>query len=621
MALACASADFLGVALEAAEERGTSSAACGAALLTSQPPVVTLRLSEVAVSATEDVGRADARAVRCVAVDVLGGRVATLPNDAPALSRLLTNGACAREWASRLWRAGVTKLQARVIEPTEGCVHSWCYLLADEESNDDTASRSWTLPLVQEAERTPLSAELLGNSGFQLVLELRAGITDTLLASAALEPVLYQLVHSSFLLAPSADLLFEVERASPPDASLLTQSTVSASYRNVSGLSVDARSRFGTGCKLERLKHASAAHLAASAALTRDQDGAEHLAGPLPDEGNTCQAAGHAQLTTGAPDKRVTWTMTAVVASTMNMSREDCTAAPVVGVHGCADAKVFCFANSVLLLHPPVAVLDVLRAKVTAAEWKTAFGLHLTGCTLVSEPSGVDKDPRAPQFPSCASLRFAKCDTPTVFPGLITLHRSCLPLSLGSAKLPKLGRKREAALVKAALSAALREFKTVSGGGSRSERVLRKHGLPAIAAAVAKVATAGDYELRACGAALTERRPGAAGPDGPPAAGVDQDPSLEKAVLASLLDVLAGDFMAVQPPPEAEPEAEVPVVLCSTADQDHDSERSRHTSQLDDDDVFPQRRRSDSSPPLQSAALEDASVAAALDDDDAGWFL
>ena len=559
--LASACAVFLGAALEAAER-------------TSQPPaaVVTVRLSDVIVAATEgNVGHADARAVHCVTVDVLGACVVALPNDAPALSRALTNGACAREWASRLWRSGAAKLQARIIDATEACVHSWVYLFADEEQNADENSR-WTLPLVREAESIPLSAELLGNCGFQLVLELRS---QTAPPCAALERVLAQLVRTSFLLAPSADLSFEVERASAADAGSLPAQPLT----NISVLAA-CRSRLGAGSRLERLKQASAAHLTAStAAATYAQEGAEQPVGAVSDVGNTVQAAGYAELTTGTSDKRVTWTVTAVVASTVDEPREDGDA----DVHGCAEAPLFCFANSVLLLSPPTAVLDVLRAKVTATEWKAAFGLRLTGCALDTEQTGLDGAPPASQFSSCASLRFGKSDTPTVRPGLVTLHRACLPpLSLGTKVPPRLGRKREAALVKSALAAALREFKAVTGGGGRSERVMRKHGLPAIAAAVAAVVAAGGVELQGCGVALSDRRRVAPDPEVP--ADDAQARVLENAVLTSLLDVLAGDLAADLPAPDAEPEAQVPFceeAACMELNLGG-RERSRDISQSDD---------------------------------------
>lgn len=612
-ALGDACAVFLGAALEAAEQR--SAVPHNLAAHTGQPaaPLVTLRLSDVILSPPAD----HVRRVRCLTVDVLGEHVAALPTSAPALSRVLTNGACARQWASRLWRAGVAKLEARVIEPAGGLIRSWVYLTADEERGDDT--RAWTLPLVQ-TESTPLSAELRGQCGFQLLLEMRCSATEAPPPCAALECLLIQLLRSSFLLAPSADLQLEVERASlqalsprvgrtPPP---LPQTTALLSYRSLSA----ARS------KLERLKDAAAAHLTASyeAASTLDRDAAMQLLGPGVEAGasNTVQSAGYAQLVTGAGDKRATWTVTAVVASPPQADR-------ATAEQGCSEAPIFCFANSVVLQHPPPALLDVLRAKTTAAEWKSAFGLTIGGCILVSEQAGDSGDcSRAPQFSACVSLRFAACDS--IQPALFLLHRACLirqPLSLG-AKLPKLGRKREAALVKAALSAALRDFKIATGGGSRCERMLRKRGLPAIAAAVSKVASTGGQELRRCSAALAEQQPNAALPetaetdaaDEAPGAAVDAEArALEKAVFASLLEVLAGDLPAELPAPEAEPEVPVTDVAVAEDLVRGGRERSQATSQpSDDEEVFPQRRRVDSSPPplMQQAGHSD---------DEDGWFL
>jgi hypothetical protein len=368
--------------------------------------------------------------------------------------------------------------------------------------------------------------------------------------------------------------------------------------------------------KLERLKDAAAAHLTASseAVSTLDRDAAIQLLGPGGEAGasNTVQSAGYAQLVTGAGDKRATWTVTAVVASYTQADR-------ATGEQGCSEAPIFCFENSVVLQHPPPALLDVLRAKKTAAEWKSAFGLNIGGCALVAEQAGdLDDGSRAPQFSACASLRFADCDS--VQPVLFLLHRTCSirqPLSLG-AKLPKLGRKREAALVKAALSAALRDFKIATGGGSRCERMLRKRGLPAIAAAVSKVASTGGQELRRCSAALAEQQPDAALPETAveaPGAAVDAGArALEKAVFASLLEVLAGDLPADLPAPEAEPE--VPATDLAATDLVRvGRERSRATSQpSDDEEVFPQRRRVDSSPPPLMQQERHS-------DDEDGWFL
>jgi hypothetical protein len=612
-------AGLLGAALEAAEQR--SAAPHDLAAHTGQPaaPLVTLRLSDVSLALAADVARADVRRVHSITVEVLGEQVAALPTSAPALSRVLTNGACARQWASRLWRAGVAKLEARVIEPAGSLVRTWAYMAADEERGDDT--RSWTLPLVQ-TENTPLSAELRGLCGFQLLLELRCSATETPPPCASLECLLVQLLRSTFLLVPSAEIQLEVERASPLQAPSphvgrtpppLPQTTVLLSYRPLS----TARS------KLERLKDAAAAHLTASsdAAATQDRDAAVHLLGPGGEAGagNTVQSAGYAQLVTGAGDKRATWTVTAVVASFSAASESQADRA--TGEQGC---PIFCFANSVLLLHPPPALLDVLRAKTTAAEWKSVFGLNIGGCVLAAEQTGDSGDGyRAPQFSACASLRFAECDSIQP-PALIILHRTCLirqPLSLG-AKLPKLGRKREAALLKAALSAALRDFKIATGGGSRCERMLRKRGLPAIAAAVSKVAATGGQELRRCGAALAEQQPALPetaetdAADEAPGAAVDAEArALEKAVCASLLEVLAGDLPADLPAPEAE--LEVPAADLAVAEDlvRVGREHSRATSQpSDDEEVFPQRRRVDSSPPplMQQEGHSD---------DEDGWFL
>jgi hypothetical protein len=154
--------------------------------------------------------------------------------------------------------------------------------------------------------------------------------------------------------------------------------------------------------------------------------------------------------------------------------------------------------------------------------------------------------------------------------------------------------------------------------------MLRKRGLPAIAAAVSKVAATGGQELRRCGAALAEQQPAAALPetaetdaaDEPPGAAVDAEArALEKAVCASLLEVLAGDLPADLPAPEAEPE--VPAADLAVAEDlvRVGRERSRATSQpSDDEEVFPQRRRVDSSPPplMQQEGHSD---------DEDGWFL
>lgn len=615
--LASVCADFLGAALEAAEEHAENPSARERAVPLSAP-TVTLRLSEAA---------------RCITTDVLGARVAafSVPVAAPALSRMLTNGASAREWASRLWHAGVSCLHARIISPADACLHDWKYLVADEVSADDNTARAWTLPLAQ-TESTPLSAELRGNGGFQLMLELRSTATERQLPE--LQALLSRLVRSSTLLAPAADLQLEVERVAraPLDASAPPTDLIQPQTPPTTML-VSSRSGAAGGSKLERLKQAAAAHLATcTAALGEQVEGAVRDDSGVPVEAvlNTVQSAGFAQLKTGTGDKRVTWTVTAVLASSSAAAepRED----NATDVGGAPDAAacltpVYCFVNSVLQQHPPAALLDVLRAKATAAEWKQAFGLVLLGCEDIAVEHVITLDS---SFSSCLTLRFAQGDSPTVHPALIVLHRRCSqPLPRNTTALPKLGRRRELALMKAALFAALRDFKAATGGGSRFERNLRTHGFSAVAAAVSKMAVAGGEHLQARGAVFIERGlEAASGPD------ETQAGALEKAVLASLLETLTGD-LAAHPPAldvgtEAPEDEAEPCLDSSAAQEPSPGARARVGKQLhsrdaspalDGEDVFPQRRRIDGSAmrsmppaPVEQQSDEDASAAE-------GWFL
>ena len=348
------------------------------------------------------------------------------------------------------------------------------------------------------------------------------------------------------------------------------------------------------GSKLESLKVAAAAYLVASkGALSRREHG-------VPDGGMSvgsgAQAAGCAQHTSRAHRNRFTFTFTAVVASCSAVDESHCA------------AEVFCFRDSVLQLSPPLAVLDCLRAKATATEFKAEFGLQIRGCDFPVEHDSLP----APQCPAHVSLRFSNSDV--VHPELITLHRSCQPLSPDTTP-PTLGRKREAALVKAALFAALREFKAATGGGTQNERRLRNNGLPAIAAAVAKIAAAGGDDLRACGAALTE---GAATPDETEVLDGARARQLEAAVRACLLETLAGD-------PPAAAEAPVSDSLDCTATHERpspaDRAHSRDDSLPDDEDVFPQRRRVGSSPPRSTWQEVQQHERAGASSDDDGWFM
>ena len=616
--LATVCADFLGVALEAC-------AAAGHTTTDQAAPTITIRLTEAAG------GAAGARVVRCMSVDVLGdtARVVSLPSATPELTRLLTKGACAREWATRLWHAGVTLLHVRVISPSESRIDNWSYAVADEDSGD-AAPRSWALPL-QQTESTPLSDELRGKSGFQVQLELCSA--DKLLPRcASLERLLSALVRSSMLLAPAADLELEVERASRTP--VLLEVPLHAEHPPPTAVLVSVRSSSGAASTLERLKQAAAAHLAAE----------QHATGPTSNV--AAQAAGFAQLKTGAHGKRVTWTVTAVIASSCASYEPDRTSTDTERVPTGApgetarpeeaptrQAFIYCFSNSVLQMRPPPALLDVLSAKSTIAAVK-AFGLQLCGCKASAEPA-LDDSP-APQFSPCATLVFAECDSLAV-PALITLHCSCLmPQPLSSvAKLPKLGRKREAALIKAALLAALRDFKSATGGGTSFERGLRTHGFSALAIAVAKLATAGGEELQACAAALADRLSDVGPPLSPIAATAPLDDldqphldvprsperaqavTLEQAVVAALLRVLAGNPPSDPPEPETdEPDGSVGGSLDPSS-----REHPRDDPPADDDDVFPQRRRMRSPSPAREEALESELPAEIESDSDDGWLL
>ena len=613
--LATVCADFLGVALEACAVAGHTTTDQAA-------PTITIRLTEAA-------GGADgARVVRCMSVDVLGdtARVASLPSATPELTRLLTKGACAREWATRLWHAGVTLLHVRVISPSASRIDNWSYAVADEDSGG-AAPRSWSLPL-QQTESTLLSEELRGKSGFQVQLEL-CSADKPLPCCVSLERLLSALVRSSMLLAPAADLELEVERASCTP--VLLEVPIHAELPPPTAVLVSVRSSSGAASTLERLKQAAASHLAVEQRAT----------GPTSDVAT--QAVGFAQLKTGAHGKRVTWTATAVIASSSASHEPGTERVPTdapggIGIERPEEAPtrqafVYCFSNSVLQMRPPPALLDVLSAKSTTAAVK-AFGLQLCSCKASAELAALDDSP-APQFAPCATLVFSECDSLAV-PALITLHCSCLmpqPLS-SAAKLPKLGRKREAALIKAALLAALRDFKSATGGGTSFERGLRIHGFSALAIAVAKLATAGGEELQACAAALADRLSdvgpplspiAAAAPvddldqphlDAPPSPERAQAVTLEQAVVAALLRVLAGN----PPSDPPEPEVDEPAVASVGGSLDPSSrEHPRDEPPADDEDVFPQRRRMRSPSPARDEAQE-SELPAEIESDD-GWLL
>jgi len=603
--LATVCADFLGAALEACAVTGHTTTDQAA-------PTAIIRLTEAA-------GADGVRGVRCLTVEVLGdsARVALPPLATPELTRLLTNGNSAREWATRLWHAGATLLHVRVISSSQA-LDNFTYAFADEESTD-AASRSWALPL-QQTESSPLSEELRGKCGFQLQLELCSS-DKPLPCCAALERLLSALVRSSMLLASAADLELEIERASCTPVLLEVLPHTEPPLPPPATVLVSVRAFSGAASTLERLKQAAAAHLAA-----------EQCGKP----GTTCktaaQAAGYAQLTTGTLDKRVTWTMTAVVASSCASDEPDAVAAPDELDRPGTDvtarqASVYCFSTSVLQMRPPAALLDALNAKSTVTAVKAVTGLQLCGCEASAEHAALDGFP-VPQFSPCATLRFAECNSLAV-PALVTFHRSCSMPQLSSvAKLPKLslGRKREATLIKAALLAALRDFKSATGGGTSFERSLRTHGFSALASAVAKVAAAGGEEVQTCATVLAKQLSEVGPTQFPTAAAAPEDDqlqvdailslkrardvTLEKSVVAALLRVLAGEPSADPPAPETEPAVSVGGL---------DTSSPRDNPPGDDEDVFPQRRRMRSPSPVREDAL-DSEVPAEHETDD-GWFI
>ena len=621
LVLATVCADFLGAALDAcAAEHATDQAA----------PTVTIRLTEAA-------GAEGVRGVRCLTVDVLGdvGRVASPPCATPELSRLVTHGNSAREWATSLWRAGATLLHVRVISPSHA-LDSFSYVFADEESAD-TASRSWALPL-QQSDSAPLCDELRGKCGFQLQLELCSSDKPPP-PCAVLERLLSALVRSTMLLAPAANLELEVERASctPVQLEVLPLAEPSPPPPPPTAVLVSVRATLGAASTLERLKQAAAAHLSAE----------QHAKGVQGDfAGSTsnaaAQAAGFAQLATSTHGKRVIWTVTAVVASSCasdepgaepaNVAAADELDRPGVTTR---QASVYCFADSVLQMRPPAAVLDALNTKSTMTAVKAATGLQLCGCEACAEYAAPHGFP-APQSAPCATLRFAECDS-LAMPALITFHRSssvAQPLS-SAAKLPTLSRKREAALVKAALLASLRDFKCVTGGGTSFERGLRTHGFSAVASAIAKVAAAGGQELQSCATALANQLSEVGPAQFPVAEAAPEDDqrrmdatqqslkrtradTLEQTVVAALLRVLAGEPSAdtTDPPaPETEPEASVGGISQDTSSREHPHDDPPG----DDEDVFPQRRRLRSpSPALEDAMKSEARAELGSDD---GWFM
>jgi hypothetical protein len=533
-------ADFLAAALEAAASLVADPLAAELAsglpdddsMPLPAPPsaAVTVRLTEAATVA--DCG--GVRVVDAIAVDILSASP-SVPEGAAALVRVLTAGAPAREWATALWRAGVTRLDVRTAAPTDAFARCFAYLAHDEVTAvQDVDARAWALPLLP-AENLAKPEDMLGRGGFQLELTFRAPRAAH--ASAAdlptpptLAPVaamLTQLVHASALLAPHADLQLEMgtydaaaapladQHTSDPTADVAAAPGVEAvgivpTLRHSVALSV--RSASGTMFCAERVKSAVLAHLLRSAAQGSTnlvplsqvvQSTASAAAGDASSSASAAAAAaaaaiivaaGHAEHASGPADKQMVWSFTAIVARHGAAPELPPSGGAALGNSDDHVAAVYFFCQSALQAALTAGALDYFRAKTTAADWKTAFGLHLRGCSMTAEDDAEPADSAAAA--ECARLRFFAHDADSAPPPtLLVLYRRC-KLHQPHLKLPPLGRKREMSLVKAAVTAALLDFKAATGFGTVFERGLRSHGLPAVAVSAMKIIAGGGPGLR-----------------------------------------------------------------------------------------------------------------------------
>jgi hypothetical protein len=563
-------AGFLAVALEAAAAPDESAIDPGGVVdaAASPPPpalpLVTVRLAEA--PPTADGG--GARFVERISCDLwqhTGSPV--LPEGPVALARALTGGACAREWATKLWKAGVARLDARTAAPADAFIRCFSYLVRDELAAQDAEEgrRAWVLPLLP-AGNAPKQLDMLRGGGLSLELTFRAreaagADLPSPPSPALLVSTLTELVRACALLGPPADVQLELgsfaaapgrqeERDSADAAALLPAGDAPALQPQGAPTLQEAvvaavKGSLCAGTTAERAKAAVAAFLrgeepekpapdaappadeAAAGAATGegadaalDADAADAAAIDAGEGNGLTVALGHAEHASGAGDKRVVWSLTAVVARA-GIAPEPARADEPPGADvDAADAPaaslshlagVYCFCQSALQADPPTGVLDCLRAKTTTAEWKTAFGLHLRACETAADKRNAaadDAGAAAAAAAECASLRFFAHEAHTVHPTLLLLHRRCTlqrPPGAAAAKLPMLGRKTEAALVKAALFAALADFKAATGGGTSFERGMRTDGLPAVALAAAKIVMASGLELRVSALTLVGR--------------------------------------------------------------------------------------------------------------------
>jgi hypothetical protein len=528
-------ADFLAAALEAAaplvadlaadELASGRRASAEDVAAPPSPPAVTVRLTEAAPVA--DGG--SVRVVEAIAVDVLGASPC-VPEGAAALARVLTAGAPAREWATALWRAGVTRVDVRTASPTDAFARCFAYLASDEIANvQDVDARAWALPLLP-AENMAKPEHMLGRGGFQLELTCRApgaaqASVETLLpAPPAFAPVgamLTQLVHASALLAPHAELQLEMEtfdaaaalpadqHNSHPATDVALVEPTAPALRHSVALSV--RCAAGLLSSAERVTSAVRAHLLSSTVVLAVPSGDVQPAASAAADGaaaaegaavaaaaaNIAVAVGHAEHASGAADKRVVWSFTAVVARHGPAPELPPSGDAALGDTGEHVAAVYYFCQSALQATLTAGALDHLRAKSTVEAWRTAFGLRLRGCRAAAAEEEDGEPPAgAAAGAAAAELRFSVRDADSAHtPTLLVLYRRC-KLHQPHLKLPPLGRKREASLVKAAVAAALLEFKAVTGFGTVFERGLRSHGLPAVAGAAIKIIAGGGPGLQ-----------------------------------------------------------------------------------------------------------------------------
>ena len=515
-------ADFLAAALEVAahspqatagEEGGRRASAPAShtlepAQVAVQPPAVAVRLTEAAASADSVFG--STRLVERVAVDVLCASP-NLPDGVVALARLLTAGAPAHEWTASLWQAGVVRLDVRTATSSEPFLRCFAHLVEQRVSDECAAARALELLPLAHADKPP---EMLGLGGFQVELSFQTADGPQSSSTSAAElprapdfvathHVLTELVRATALVGSVADIELEIGTRTHAAARSDERAPETGAASNPAGVNADCaalptlqhavpvaiRGLASETTFADRVVQAARAHLrareSALAISVSDKPDAAAAAGAAGGGAadDSIVGIGHAVHASGAAGKRFTWTITAVVAAGapapgVTPSHEASDAgANAAGGHIAPhnEAALYCFCQSALQVTPPRGVADCLRAKTTAIEWKSAFGLRLMACETTDAAA-------------CGRVRFAAsgADRELVHPTLLVLHRRC-KAPVPHAKLPPLGRKREASLVKAALAAALHRFKRASGSSTAFESSLRMHFLPSVATAIAKI--------------------------------------------------------------------------------------------------------------------------------------